>query len=86
MCRVTKMAKKIGVKVGHARPRPGRHRNYYQDKPSFTLGTVEVSPLSMAEAYATFAARGIHCNPIIISKITTRPARTSTCRTRTAAG
>jgi membrane peptidoglycan carboxypeptidase len=26
----------------------------------------------MAEAYATFAARGIHCNPIIVSKITTR--------------
>ena len=26
----------------------------------------------MAEAYATVAARGIHCNPIIVSKITTR--------------
>ena len=26
----------------------------------------------MAEAYATFAARGIHCDPIIISKVTTR--------------
>ena len=26
----------------------------------------------MAEAYATVAARGIHCNPVIISKITTR--------------
>ena len=44
----------------------------FQDKPSFTLGTVEVSPLSMAEAYATFAARGVHCDPIIVSKITTR--------------
>jgi membrane peptidoglycan carboxypeptidase len=29
--------------------------------PSFTLGTVDVSPLEMAEAYATFAARGMHC-------------------------
>ena len=29
----------------------------------------------MAEAYATFAARGIHCNPIIISKITTRTGK-----------
>ena len=47
----------------------------YQDKPSFTLGTVEVSPLSMAEAYATVAARGIHCNPIIISKITSRTGK-----------
>ena len=43
-----------------------RHRDDYQDKPSFTLGSAEVSPLSMAEAYATFAARGIHCDPIIV--------------------
>ena len=47
----------------------------YQYIPSFTLGTVEVSPLSMAEAYATVAARGIHCNPVIISKITTRTGK-----------
>ena len=72
MCRVTKMTKKVGVKVGT----PSRDLvDYYQDKPSFTLGTVEVSPLSMAEAYATFAARGIHCNPVIISKITTRAGK-----------
>ena len=29
----------------------------------------------MAEAYATVAARGIHCNPVIISKITTRTGK-----------
>ena len=29
----------------------------------------------MAEAYATFAARGIHCDPIIVSKITTRDGK-----------
>ena len=29
----------------------------------------------MAEAYATFAARGIHCDPIVISKITTRSGK-----------
>ena len=69
MCRVTKMTKKVGVKLGTR----GRDLvDYYQNIPSFTLGTVEVSPLSMTEAYATFAARGIHCKPIIISKITTR--------------
>lgn len=28
---------------------------------SFTLGTNEVTPLAMAEAYATLAARGTHC-------------------------
>ena len=29
--------------------------------PPFTLGVVDTSPLEMAEAYATFAARGQHC-------------------------
>ena len=29
--------------------------------PSFTLGVVDTSPLEMAEAYSTFAARGLHC-------------------------
>ena len=38
--------------------------------PSFTLGVAEVTPLSMADAYATFAARGVHCDPIIVSGIT----------------
>ena len=73
MCGVTKMAKKMGVKVGHAIGQPPVDIvEEFQDKPSFTLGTAEVSPLSVAEAYATVAARGIHCNPIIISKINTR--------------
>ncbi len=72
MCGVTKMTEKTGVKLGQ---RDRDIVDYYQDKPSFTLGTVEVSPLSMAEAYATFAARGVHCNPIIVSKITTRTGK-----------
>jgi membrane peptidoglycan carboxypeptidase len=73
MCNVTKMAQKTGVKVGH--PIGAKSVDIvksYQDKPSFTLGTVEVSPLSMAEAYATFASGGIHCDPIIVSKIVNR--------------
>ncbi len=37
--------------------------------PSFTLGVNEVSPLSMAEAYATFAARGKHCESTSILEI-----------------
>ena len=37
--------------------------------PSFTLGSVNVSPLSMASAYATVAARGMYCAPIAIGKI-----------------
>ncbi|MDP2772808.1 MAG: transglycosylase domain-containing protein, partial [Nocardioides sp.] len=30
--------------------------------PNFTLGVADVSPLEMAEAYATFGARGLHCD------------------------
>ena len=63
---------KVGARIGQP---PVDIVKEYQDKPSFTLGTVEVSPLSMAEAYATFAARGIHCDPIIVSKITTRSGK-----------
>lgn len=66
MCDVTTMAEKLGVESS-TKEAP---ISSYDDKPSFTLGTVEVSPLSVAEAYATFASGGIHCDPIIISSIT----------------
>ncbi|HSR86390.1 MAG TPA: transglycosylase domain-containing protein [Streptosporangiaceae bacterium] len=38
--------------------------------PSFTLGSVYVSPMSMAAAYASLAARGVYCSPQAIAKIT----------------
>jgi membrane peptidoglycan carboxypeptidase len=69
LCNVTKMAEKLGVKLG---TQDRDLVDFYQFIPSFTLGSVEVSPLSMAEAYATFAARGVHCDPIIVSKVTNR--------------
>jgi membrane peptidoglycan carboxypeptidase len=72
LCNVTKMAEKVGVKLG---TRDRDLVDYYQSIPSFTLGSVEVSPLSMAEAYATFAARGVHCSPIIVSKVTNRAGK-----------
>jgi membrane peptidoglycan carboxypeptidase len=37
--------------------------------PSFTLGAVYVSPMSMAAAYASVAARGWYCSPQAITKI-----------------
>jgi len=40
------------------------------DLASFTLGSVNVSPMSMADAYATVAARGVYCRPVAISRIT----------------
>lgn len=37
---------------------------------SLTLGAYEVSPMELAGVYATFAARGVHCTPIVIDSIT----------------
>lgn len=39
------------------------------DYSSFTLGSVGVSPMSMAAAYASVAARGMYCSPRAITKI-----------------
>jgi membrane peptidoglycan carboxypeptidase len=39
------------------------------DDPSFTLGSVGVSPMSMAAAYASVAARGWYCTPDPLSSI-----------------
>ncbi|HEY2076942.1 MAG TPA: transglycosylase domain-containing protein [Streptosporangiaceae bacterium] len=39
------------------------------DYSSFTLGSVGVSPMSMAAAYASVAARGWYCSPQAITKI-----------------
>lgn len=38
-------------------------------KPAFTLGVADVSPLDMAQAYATFAGRGLHCDPRPVFRI-----------------
>ncbi len=43
--------------------------------PSFTLGPYNVSPLGMAEAYATFAARGVHCESRSVLQVTDRDGR-----------
>jgi membrane peptidoglycan carboxypeptidase len=52
LCKPWNLAKDMGIELEE----PGRFR-----VPSFTLGVTDVSPLEMAEAYATFAARGVHC-------------------------
>ncbi len=66
LCDVTKTAKALGLQ-------PGLDTrdlvDYYSNIASFTLGAVEVAPLSLVNAYATVAARGIHCDPIIVTSI-----------------
>lgn len=53
MCKPYRLAKQLGIRL--TQPDQG------EMVPSFTLGVASVSPLEMAEAYATFANRGVHC-------------------------
>ncbi|MBW8087417.1 penicillin-binding protein [Streptomyces hygroscopicus subsp. hygroscopicus] len=62
VCPVTRMADKMGVKRAD-----GKDHNQV---PSLTLGSEGFSPLTMANAYATFANRGVYCSPIFIESIT----------------
>ncbi|MGW1718870.1 transglycosylase domain-containing protein [Streptomyces sp. NPDC002156] len=64
ICPVTEMAAKMGVE----RADGGK----LQQAPSIALGTQEMSPLTMANAYATFASRGMYCTPVAIESITQR--------------
>lgn len=64
ICPVTKMAKSMGVERADGRK--------IDQAPSIALGTQEMSPLTMANAYATFAARGMYCTPVAIESITQR--------------
>jgi membrane peptidoglycan carboxypeptidase len=38
--------------------------------PAITLGNASVSPLQMADAYATFAARGLHSDAYVVQEVT----------------
>lgn len=62
VCPVTEMADKMGV-----RPANG---GKLDQVPSITLGASGMSPLTMANAYATFANRGVYCTPVFIDSIT----------------
>lgn len=62
VCPVVTMAKKMGVE-----PASGGQLGQV---PSITLGTMGMSPLTMANAYATFANGGVYCTPVAIESIT----------------
>jgi membrane peptidoglycan carboxypeptidase len=64
ICRPADIAEALGVNLGNGGP--------LLRVPSFTLGTMEIAPLSLANAYATFAAHGRHCDPVPIVEIRDR--------------
>ena len=60
LCKPYALAKAMGVELTD----PDHER-----VPSFTLGVADVSPLEMAGAYATLAARGLHCDNRPVTQI-----------------
>jgi membrane peptidoglycan carboxypeptidase len=77
LCNVVRTASRLGMTRADGTPllkgdpaissQPASADNY----PTFTLGSVNVSPLSMSAAYAAMAARGRYCSPIAIDEIVT---------------
>lgn len=83
LCDIAKTAESLGV---HAASTPSSDQitcwaGEYQSAPmahlptqcpSLTLGVVNISPMTMANAYATFAADGIYCTPTAITGVKDR--------------
>ena len=64
ICRPAEIAEALGLRLGNGVP--------LARVPSFTLGANEITPLQLANAYATFAAHGLYCQPRVITEITDR--------------
>lgn len=60
MCEPWNLAKDMGVQLTD----PDRNR-----VPTWVLGVTDTSPLELAEAYATFGARGVHCDSTPVTSI-----------------
>ncbi len=70
VCRTVNAAKKLGVKRA-----TGEKLDNGDVVASFTLGSIEVSPLTLANAYATVSAHGVYCKPRAIKKIIDREGK-----------
>jgi membrane peptidoglycan carboxypeptidase len=64
MCPIVEMTDALGVTQGNGAKLP-------ENPSTLTLGSDGIAPLSMANAYATFANRGTYCTPTAIEDIKT---------------
>jgi membrane peptidoglycan carboxypeptidase len=72
LCNTVKTAVNLGVTRADGKSllkADGPGQPAADDLPAFTLGVVNVSPMSMAAAYAVPASNGIYCKPIVLTKI-----------------
>ncbi|MFI6506091.1 transglycosylase domain-containing protein [Streptosporangium sp. NPDC050855] len=67
LCETVKMAKSLGIK----RADGGK----LQEVQTFTLGTNEMDPVTVSNAYATIAARGTYCKPMVITESVDRDGK-----------
>ncbi|MDR2931117.1 MAG: penicillin-binding protein [Propionibacteriaceae bacterium] len=71
MCAAVSMARDVGVVTDPSDSSKPTVMDY-QYYPSFVLGTAYTSPMQMAVAYSTFAARGVKCDPVVVASIKDR--------------
>ena len=78
------MAQKIGLckiadaatALGYQNAIAGQQDIHDTMTPTMVIGTLNTSPLSMANVYATVGANGVHCNPIALRSITDSAGKT----------
>lgn len=67
ICNINKVAAELGIKRADGNP--------LENVIFSVLGSNEISPLSLATAYASISALGKHCEPIIVDRIITPDGR-----------
>ena len=74
LCNVVKMMNKLGISTQALETYDKKTKTYQlapiQQVQSLTLGVNNLTPLQMANVYATFAARGTYCSPTAITSVT----------------
>jgi membrane peptidoglycan carboxypeptidase len=69
LCNVVHTAAKLGVTFADGTSLLSGGSHSADNVPSFTLGAVNVSPMSMAAAYATVASGGTYCAPVAVTRV-----------------
>jgi len=72
LCNVVHTAQALGMTRADGKSLTawdGSNQPPADDLPAFTLGVVNVSPMSMAAAYAVPASGGVYCKPVVLTKI-----------------
>ncbi|MEV4749832.1 transglycosylase domain-containing protein [Streptosporangium sp. NPDC049248] len=67
LCDTVKMAKNLGIQRADGNP--------LKEFETFTLGINEMDPVTVSAAYATIAARGTYCRPMVITESTDREGK-----------